>query len=297
MTAFPKMTTSTSATPVIFSDTEDTTTAGSNKPAALPSVALKVFDAMPSYPLFISHGDMTSAVVLHALAADQEAAHFSVPLYTDKPVSRDQFWKSNLKDVEASHSAGHKVLHYAVSAGSLVLKTIKPFLNLHEFWQQRYVHLQFTGLSYLCISELKPWPPPTGMRNELLQVDRTSVYRSYSLLAQNTIIQTTMFVWRQEWCGRRNNCQYLEQILVCCLLLCTEKGRCWEVTGLWQCKTSIQEKVLAEISDCRGDQQAVNEFHVLGSEYCSTIVEHLIFISHENEFSEIKCLIQVVQRG
>ncbi|CAD6342577.1 unnamed protein product [Miscanthus lutarioriparius] len=79
-------------------------------------------------------------------------------------------------------------------SGSSVLGTIKPFLNLHEFWQQRHVHLQFTGLPSLCISELKPRPPPTGMRNELLQVDRTSVYRSYGMLAQNTINQAAMFL-------------------------------------------------------------------------------------------------------
>jgi hypothetical protein len=119
-------------------------------------------------------------------------------------------------------------------SGSSVLEIIKPFLNPHEFWQQRHVHLQFTGLPSLCILELKPWPPPTGLRNELLQVDRTSVYRSYGLLAQNTINQTAMFVWRQEWCGRRNNCYYLEQILVWCLLLCTAKGICWKLAGLWQ---------------------------------------------------------------
>jgi len=163
-------------------------------------------------------------------------------------------------------------------SGSSVLGTIKPFLNLHEFWQQRHVHLQFTGLPSLCISELKPRPPPTGMRNELLQVDRTSVYRSYGMLAQNTINQAAMFVWRQEWCGFQTNCYYLEQILIWCLLLCTAKGRCWKVASSWQCKTSNQEQVLAEISDCWGDEQAVNEFHLLGSEYCSTILEHLIFI-------------------
>lgn len=109
-------------------------------------------------------------------------------------------------------------------------------------------HLQSTGLPSLCISELKPWPPPTGMRNELLQVDRTSVYRSYVLLAQNTINQTAMFVWRQEWCGFQNNCYYLEQILIWCLLLFTAKGRCWKVAGSWQCKTSNQEQVLAEVN-------------------------------------------------
>jgi hypothetical protein len=58
-------------------------------------------------------------------------------------------------------------------SGSSVMEIIKPFLNLHEFWQQRHVHLQFTGLPSLCISKLKTWPPPTGMRNELLQIDRT----------------------------------------------------------------------------------------------------------------------------
>ncbi|XP_066320131.1 uncharacterized protein [Miscanthus floridulus] len=74
---------------------------------------------MPSYPLFVSLcSAMTSGVVLHALAADQDAAHFSVSLYAGKPASRDQFQKAYLKDGEASHSAGHKVLHHVVSAGS-----------------------------------------------------------------------------------------------------------------------------------------------------------------------------------
>jgi hypothetical protein len=52
---------------------------------------------------------------------------------------------------------------------------------------------------------------------------------------------------------------------------------CW-LMAIGNAKLVNQEQVLAEISDCRGDQQAVNEFHVLGSEYFSTTLEHLIFI-------------------
>jgi len=101
------------------SDTKDTTAAGSSKSGALSSACAEGVRRNAELPSVVSLcGAMTSAVVLHALAADQDATHFSVSLCAGKPASRDQFRKACLKDVEASHSAGHKVPHHAVSAGS-----------------------------------------------------------------------------------------------------------------------------------------------------------------------------------
>ncbi|KAG2536769.1 serine/arginine repetitive matrix protein 2-like [Panicum virgatum] len=85
--------------------------------AILSRNAPKVFDAMLSHPLFVFwFSAATSVMLLHAVATDQDATYSSVSLCADKPASMDQSRKAYLKYGETSQSAGHKVLHQAVSA-------------------------------------------------------------------------------------------------------------------------------------------------------------------------------------